>query len=62
MLATGSTPNVISYLTIEKLAGLVLVLQVCELYRQAFYLDARNEWGFHWRAGFYSMQSGRGFF
>ena len=51
MLATGSTPNVISYLTIEKLACLVLVLQVCELYRQSFYLDVKNEWGLHWRAG-----------
>jgi len=50
MLATGSTPNVISYLTVHKLAGLVIVLQLCEVYRQRFYLDTKNEWGLHWRA------------
>ena len=49
MLATGSTPSLVSYPTIQKLAVLCLVLQLCEFYRQRFYLDPRNEWGFHWR-------------
>jgi hypothetical protein len=26
------------------------MLQVCEFYRQRFYLDPRSEWGLHWRA------------
>jgi hypothetical protein len=33
------------------LAGLALVLQVCEFYRQRFFLHPRSEAGFHWRAG-----------
>jgi cellulose synthase (UDP-forming) len=49
MLATGRTPAVVSYLTIQKLGILCAVLQLCEFYRQRFYLDPRNEWGFHWR-------------
>jgi cellulose synthase (UDP-forming) len=32
--------------------GIMLVsLQICEFYRQRFYLDWRNEWGLHWRSG-----------
>jgi len=49
MLATGSTPGVVSYPTIQMITVVWLVLQVCEFYRQRFYLDPRNEWGFHWR-------------
>ena len=49
MLATGITPSLVSYPTMQKLAVLCLVLQLCEFYRQRFYLDPRNEWGFHWR-------------
>ena len=31
--------------------GMMLVsLQICEFYRQRFYLDWRNEWGLHWRS------------
>ena len=52
MLATGRTPAVVSYLTIQKLGILCAVLQLCEFYRQRFYLDPRNEWGFHWRVAF----------
>jgi hypothetical protein len=26
-------------------------LVLCDFYRQRFYLDRRNEWGWHWRAG-----------
>lgn len=50
MLAAGTTPKVISYSTIPSLAILLVVLITCELYRQRFYLDFRQECGFHWRA------------
>jgi cellulose synthase/poly-beta-1,6-N-acetylglucosamine synthase-like glycosyltransferase len=49
MLATGSTPSVVSYQTIQMLVVLWLVLQGCEFYRQRFYLDPPKEWGIHWR-------------
>jgi cellulose synthase/poly-beta-1,6-N-acetylglucosamine synthase-like glycosyltransferase len=49
MLATGRTPAVVSYPTIQKLGTLCAVLQLSEFYRQRFYLDPWNEWGFHWR-------------
>lgn len=49
MLASGISPNVVSYGTLQKLAVLWLVLQLCEFYRQKFYLDPPKERGFHWR-------------
>ena len=49
MLATGRVPAVVSYGTAQKLGILCAVLQLCEFYRQRFYLDPRREWGFHWR-------------
>lgn len=49
MLATGSAPKVLSYPTLPALGLMYLVLQVCEFYRQRFYLDWRQEWGVHWR-------------
>jgi cellulose synthase (UDP-forming) len=50
MLISGSTPNVVSYLTILRLATLCAVLLLCDFYRQRFYLDWRSEWGLRWRA------------
>jgi cellulose synthase/poly-beta-1,6-N-acetylglucosamine synthase-like glycosyltransferase len=49
MLATGRTPAVVSYVTLQKIVILCGVMQLCEFYRQRFYLDPRSEWGFHWR-------------
>ena len=49
MLATGIAPSLVSYWTIQKVGVLCLVLQLCEFYRQRFYLDPKEEWGFHWR-------------
>jgi cellulose synthase/poly-beta-1,6-N-acetylglucosamine synthase-like glycosyltransferase len=49
MLTTAVAPKVISYSTLPKLALLCVVLQICEFYRQRFYLDWRSEWGSHWR-------------
>jgi hypothetical protein len=49
MLVTGRVPTVVSYHTVQKLGFLWTVLQICEFYRQRFYLDPRREMGFHWR-------------
>ena len=52
MLATRRVPAVVSFLTVQKLGFLFAVLQICEFYRQRFYLKPRDEWGFHWRVAF----------
>ncbi len=49
MLGSGIAPRVISQATVPRLGVLCAVLQLCEFYRQRFYLDWRNEWGLHWR-------------
>jgi hypothetical protein len=49
MLATGRVPALVSYQTVQKLGFLSAMLQICEFYRQRFYLSPRKEWGFHWR-------------
>lgn len=51
MLVTGSSPFVVTTATVTKVAVLVGVFQVCEFYRQRFFLKVREEWGFHWRGG-----------
>jgi hypothetical protein len=50
MLSAGVTDDAVSWVTLLWLAGLWIVLQGCELYRQRFYLDPQKERGFHWRA------------
>jgi cellulose synthase (UDP-forming) len=50
MLMTGTSPGVISFSTLARFLFLWAVLQLCDFYRQRFYLDWRNESGFHWRA------------
>jgi cellulose synthase (UDP-forming) len=50
MLVTGIMPIVFSLSSVVLILLLYFVLQVCNLYRQKFYLDFRSEWGFHWRA------------
>jgi cellulose synthase/poly-beta-1,6-N-acetylglucosamine synthase-like glycosyltransferase len=49
MLATGRVPALVSYQTVQMLGFLCAMLQICEFYRQRFYLNPRKEWGFHWR-------------
>lgn len=49
-LATGVLPKPFSLSTFKNLLVLYLVLQVCEFYRQRFYLDWSSERGLHWRA------------
>ena len=51
MLATGSAPRVLNYLILRDFGLLLAALVLCDFYRQRFYLDRRNEWGWHWRAG-----------
>ncbi len=51
MLATGITPGVVTNQTALNLIALYAILQLCNFYRQRFYLDRRSEWGLHWRAG-----------
>lgn len=51
MLATGAVPKAVDYILSLNFLLLVTVLMVCDLFRQRFYLDRKNEWGLHWRAG-----------
>jgi cellulose synthase (UDP-forming) len=50
-VAGGAAPKAFSVPTLGKFAMLWVALQLCEFYRQRFYLDWRSEWGLHWRAG-----------
>ena len=49
MLAMARVPAVVSFVTLQKLGTLCAILQICEFYRQRFYLDRLTECGFHWR-------------
>ena len=51
MLVTGITPHVLSFATVPSVLILLVVWQLCDFYRQRFYLEPRHEWGLHWRAG-----------
>jgi cellulose synthase (UDP-forming) len=51
MLATGLAPRALNYPILFDFGLLLAALVVCDFYRQRFYLDRRNEWGWHWRAG-----------
>jgi hypothetical protein len=51
MLVTGNTPHVLSFATVPSVLILLAVWQLCDFYRQRFYLNPRHEWGLHWRAG-----------
>jgi cellulose synthase (UDP-forming) len=51
MLATGVVPSALNYIVIRDFCFLLVVLVLCDFYRQRFYLDRSNEWGWHWRAG-----------
>jgi len=49
-LASGVVPRLVAGPTPGKVFVLVGVLQLCEFYRQRFYLDREGETGFPWRA------------
>ena len=51
MLATGDAPAVLSVATAKRLLVLFGVLQLCEFFRQRYFLQPERERGLHWRAG-----------
>ena len=51
MLATGLAPRALNYRILVDFGLLLATSVLCQFYRQRFYLDPRNEWGWHWRAG-----------
>lgn len=60
LLLTGESPHVLSPEMIPNYVGLWLILLVCELYRQRFYIDWPREWGSHWRVAL--LQLGKSFY
>jgi cellulose synthase (UDP-forming) len=50
MLVKGISLEVISLSSLMKLAVVCAAFQLCEFYRQRFYLNWRSEFGIHWRA------------
>lgn len=50
LLLTGTSPTFISWDNAARFLLLWLPFLLCELHRQCFYLDWRNERGIHWRA------------
>lgn len=49
ILATGTGADAFTGEFVPRLGLLLVALQLCEFYRQRFYLDRRREWGIHWR-------------
>jgi cellulose synthase/poly-beta-1,6-N-acetylglucosamine synthase-like glycosyltransferase len=50
MLASGITPHILRSESMSILVQFAVILWLCDLYRQRFYLDPRREMGLHWRA------------
>jgi hypothetical protein len=48
------SPSVPGYGALRALGALIVVVLLCELYRQRFFLDRDGEAGIHWRARFVS--------
>jgi len=51
MLATGAAPKALNYSVLREFSFVLIVLVLCDFYRQRFYLDWCKERGWHWRAG-----------
>ena len=51
MLTTGSAPKALNYSVLGEFSLVLIVLVLCDFYRQRFYLEWRREWGWQWRAG-----------
>jgi len=51
MLVTGLIPKFLTITTLAHMMVMLAVLQLTDFYYQRFFLDARREWGLHWRAG-----------
>jgi cellulose synthase (UDP-forming) len=50
MLVSGIRPRIVSFHTAPRLLLLTAALQLCDFYRQRFFLDPRTERGLNWRA------------
>jgi hypothetical protein len=50
MCLTGTGDRIVGSLATLPFLFLCVAMQLCEFYRQRFYLDWRNEGGLHWRA------------
>lgn len=50
MFVTRTAPLRVTYQAVQLFGLLFAVLQLCEFYRQRFYLTRRQERGWHWRA------------
>lgn len=50
-LLVFSQVPVLGYLFVPQLFGFLIVLQLNDFFRQRFFLQPREEWGLHWRAG-----------
>lgn len=52
MLVTGVAPAGRGTIFLRYTGLIWVTVLLCDYYRQRFFLDARNEWGLHWRSGF----------
>ncbi|MGQ0641702.1 MAG: glycosyltransferase [Gemmatimonadaceae bacterium] len=55
MLATSWLPVGSGSGLIWGVGAIWLTVFMCDLFRQRFYLDVKNEWGLHWRSAFVSL-------
>lgn len=51
MLVTGETPAVFSVVTANRVLVVFAILQICDFFRQRFFLEPERERGLHWRGG-----------
>jgi cellulose synthase/poly-beta-1,6-N-acetylglucosamine synthase-like glycosyltransferase len=52
MLALSWVPGASGVSLLAGLAAIWVTVFLCDLFRQRFFLDVKNEWGFHWRSMF----------
>jgi hypothetical protein len=52
MLVTNLVPKGSGTLFLLHAGAIWLTVLTCDFYRQRFFLDARTEWGLHWRSAF----------
>jgi cellulose synthase (UDP-forming) len=52
MLVTGVIPAGHGTWFLRYTAAIWATVLLCDFYRQRFFLDAKGEWGLHWRSGF----------
>jgi cellulose synthase (UDP-forming) len=52
MLASSTAPAGSGIAFLRNTAAVWATALLCDLYRQRFFVDAKREWGLHWRSGF----------